>query len=117
ALTGRVNGRETRFIFDTAASTVVLRAESAEALGFKLEDLSYSVPVSTANGSSLAAPVLIDSLSVGPITERKVRALIARPGVLHANLLGMTFLERLASFEVRGNRLILRPKDTTGQPG
>lgn len=117
ALTGRVNGRETRFIFDTGASTVVLRAESAEALGFKLEDLSYSVPVSTANGSSLAAPVLIDSLSVGPITERKVRALIARPGVLHANLLGMTFLERLASFEVRGNRLILRPKDTTGQPG
>ncbi|HST93799.1 MAG TPA: retroviral-like aspartic protease family protein, partial [Microvirga sp.] len=55
-----------------------------------------------------AAPLVIDSLSVGPITARNVRALIARSGVLHANLLGMTFLERLASYEVRGNRLILR---------
>ncbi|MCB5176242.1 retropepsin-like aspartic protease family protein [Microvirga lenta] len=107
---GKVNGRDTRFIFDTGASTVVLRAESAEALGIDPEALDYSIPVSTANGTALAAPVTIGSISVGPITERNVRALIAREGVLHANLLGMTFLERLASFEVRGNRLILRAK-------
>jgi len=108
---GRVNGREARFIFDTGASTVVLRAESAASLGFKPEALNYSVPVSTANGTSLAAPVVIESLSVGSITERNVRALVARSGVLHANLLGMTFLERLESFEVRGNRLILRARN------
>lgn len=107
---GKVNGHDTTFIFDTGASTVVLRAEHAKALGFKLENLNYSIPVSTANGSALAAPVVIESLSVGPITERNVRALIARDGVLHANLLGMTFLERLGSYEVRGNRLILRAK-------
>ncbi|WP_442042241.1 retropepsin-like aspartic protease family protein [Microvirga sp. 2MCAF35] len=105
---GAVNGHETRFIFDTGASTVVLRAENATALGFKIDNLDYSIPVATANGSALAAPVVIDRLTVGPITERKVRALIAREGVLHANLLGMTFLERLGSYEVRGNRLILR---------
>ncbi len=105
---GAVNGHETRFIFDTGASTVVLRAENAAALGFKLDNLDYSVPVATANGSALAAPIVIDRLTIGPITERKVRALIAREGVLHANLLGMTFLERLGSYEVRGNRLILR---------
>jgi aspartyl protease family protein len=107
-VTGKVNGREARFIFDTGASTVVLRAENAAALGIRPETLNYSVPVSTANGTALAAPLVIDSLSVGPITARNVRALIARSGVLHANLLGMTFLERLASYEVRGNRLILR---------
>lgn len=107
-ITGRVNGNDARFIFDTGASTVVLRAENAAALGFKPETLNYSIPVSTANGMALAAPVTIETLSVGPITERNVRALIAREGVLHANLLGMTFLERLGSFEVRGNRLILR---------
>ena len=109
---GEVNGRETRFIFDTGASTVVLRAENAAALGFKPETLNYSVPVSTANGAALAAPVVIESLTVGAITERNVRALIARTGVLHANLLGMTFLERLGSYEVRGNRLILRGKES-----
>jgi aspartyl protease family protein len=64
--------------------------------------------VFTANGRNLAAPVTLDRLSVGPITERRVRALVARPGVLRENLLGMTFLERLPSYEVRGNRLILR---------
>ncbi|MBM6581418.1 TIGR02281 family clan AA aspartic protease [Microvirga sp. BT689] len=109
---GEVNGFETRFIFDTGASTVVLRAENAAALGFNPETLNYSVPVSTANGAALAAPVTIERLTVGTITERNVRALIARSGVLHANLLGMSFLERLGSYEVRGNRLILRGKDS-----
>ncbi len=108
---GEVNGRETRFIFDTGASTVVLRAENAASLGFNPETLNYSIPVSTANGAALAAPVVIESLTVGTITERNVRALVARTGVLHANLLGMSFLERLGSYEVRGNRLILRAKE------
>lgn len=110
-LQGKVNGHDTRFVFDTGASTVVLRAENATALGFKPEALNYSIPVATANGGALAAPVVVESLSIGPITERNVRALIAREGVLHANLLGMTFLERLGSYEVRRNRLILRAKE------
>jgi aspartyl protease family protein len=111
---GEVNGRETRFIFDTGASTVVLRAENAAALGFTPDSLDYSIPVSTANGSAMAAPVVIDRLTIGAITERNVRALIARSGVLHANLLGMSFLERLGSYEVRGNRLILRGRESDG---
>jgi aspartyl protease family protein len=108
-LTGRVNEREARFLFDTGASTVVLTPESASAAGFRIDALNYSVPVATANGRTMAAPVIIDRLSIGPIVQHRVRALVARPGVLTENLLGMTFLERLASYEVRGNRLILRP--------
>lgn len=110
-VTGRVNGREARFVFDTGASTVVIQAEHAAALGFKPDELTYTIPVSTANGNALAAPVIISAMTVGSITERDVPALIARAGVLHANLLGMTFLERLGSYEVRGNRLILRGKN------
>ena len=109
-LAGRVNERDARFLFDTGASTVVLTAESAAAAGLKPESLNYSVPVATANGRTLTAPVILDAISIGPIVERKVPALVARPGVLPENLLGMTFLERLTSYEVRGNRLILRPK-------
>jgi aspartyl protease family protein len=107
-ISGRANGRDLRFIFDTGASTVVLTAESAQALGFVPAALNYSVPVATANGRTLAALITLDTLSVGSIAERRVRALVARPGALRENLLGMTFLERLASYEVRGNRLILR---------
>ena len=109
-LTGRVNNREARFLFDTGASTVVLTPETAAAAGFRTDALTYSVPVATANGRTLAAPVTIEILGVGPIVERRVPALVARPGVLPENLLGMTFLERLTSYEVRGNRLILRPR-------
>jgi aspartyl protease family protein len=54
--------------------------------------------------------VTLDRVAIGSIREQRVRALVAKPGVLHENLLGMTFLERLASYEVRNNRLILRGK-------
>ena len=37
--------------------------------------------------------------------------MVARPGALSGNLLGQTFLDRLARYEVRGDKLIL-----TGQP-
>jgi aspartyl protease family protein len=37
-----------------------------------------------------------------------VRALIARPGSLRENLLGQSFLERLASYTVENNKLVMR---------
>ena len=107
-VSGQVNDRPLRFIFDTGASTVVLTADSAETIGFAPAALNYVVPVATANGRTLAAPVVIETLRVGSIAERRVRALVARPGALRENLLGMSFLERLTSYEVRGNRLFLR---------
>ncbi|GJD47455.1 hypothetical protein OPKNFCMD_0163 [Methylobacterium crusticola] len=105
----RVNGREQRFAFDTGASTMVLTAESAAALGIRPAPGAYVVAVQTANGRAAAAPVVLDTVAVGPISERRVPALVTRPGTLSLNLLGMSFLERLASYEVRGSRLILRP--------
>lgn len=108
-LIGDINGYTTRFIFDTGATSVVLMIETAKALGIKEADLSFSEPVYTANGRTLAAPYTIKTLSIGPITEKNVRALIAQRGTLTENLLGMTFLDRLTSYEVvSGNRLILR---------
>jgi aspartyl protease family protein len=37
-----------------------------------------------------------------------VQALIAQPGLTRTSLLGMSFLGRLSSFEVRRDRLVLR---------
>ena len=105
-----VNGQPQGFQFDTGASSVVLTAESAAALGIRPADSEFSVRVSTANGVTVAAPAFLDSLRVGGIVERRVPALVSRPGALRENLLGMSFLDRLASFEVRGDRLILRDR-------
>jgi aspartyl protease family protein len=58
----------------------------------------------------MAAPTHLDSIAVGPIVARNVRALVARPGALQESLIGMSFLERLKSYTVERGRLILRAK-------
>lgn len=107
-LNGAANGQSMRFIFDTGASVVVLTAEAAARAGYRVDTLDFSHPVTTANGRTMAAAVTLDSLTIGSITERRVPALIAKPGALFENLLGMTFLERLASYSVQDDRLVLR---------
>jgi aspartyl protease family protein len=104
----QVNNARVSMIFDTGASSVVLTQEAAKAAGLPLEVLSYSVPVETANGRTRAAPVTLQSIGVGGIVERDVAALIAQPGQLRQSLLGMSFLNRLEGWEVRGDRLMLR---------
>jgi aspartyl protease family protein len=103
-----VNNVPTSFLFDTGASTVVLRAEDAHKMGVETSGLDFDVGVTTANGSALAAETVLDRLSVGPIVIRNVHALIARPGALNENLLGMSFLDRLQSYSVERGRLVLK---------
>jgi len=107
AVTTQVNGARIAMVLDTGASAVVLTQEAARTAGLPLEVLNYSVHVDTANGRAWAAPVTLDKVSIGGITERSVPALIAQGG-LRTNLLGMSFLNRLQSWEVRGDRLLLR---------
>ena len=104
----QVNGARLPMILDTGASSVVLTHEAAKAAGLPLEVLSYSVTVDTANGRARAAPVTLQTIGVGGIVEREVAALIAQPGQLRQSLLGMSFLNRLEGWEVRGDRLVLR---------
>jgi aspartyl protease family protein len=104
----QINGSRVAMVLDTGASSVVLTQEAAKAAGLPLEVLNYSVAVDTANGRTRAAPVVLDRLAVGEIVERSVPALIAQPGQLRTNLLGMSFLNRLESWEVRGDKLQLR---------
>ena len=72
------------------------------------EVLVYNINVDTANGRTRAAPVTLDRVAIGGLVERSVQALIAQPGQLKTSLLGMSFLNRLQSWEVRGDKLVLR---------
>jgi aspartyl protease family protein len=104
----QVNGARVAMILDTGASAVVLTQEAAKVAGLPLEVLTYSVNVDTANGRTRAAAVTLDRLAVGGIVERAVPALVAQPGQLRVSLLGMSFLNRLESWEVRGEKLLMR---------
>jgi len=107
AVAAHINGAKIPMVLDTGASSVVLTQEAAKAAGLPIEVLNYTVNVDTANGRTRAAAVTLDRLAVGGLTERSVPALVAQHGQLKTNLLGMTFLNRLASWEVRGDTLRL----------
>jgi aspartyl protease family protein len=111
AVAARINGAKVPMVLDTGASSVVLTQQAAKAAGLPIEVLDYTVNVDTANGRTRAAPITIDRLTVGGLTERAVPALVVQEGQLKNNLLGMSFLNRLQSWEVRGDRLRMR-----GQP-
>jgi aspartyl protease family protein len=112
ALDMSANGVPMRFVFDTGASAVVVRAEDAERIHIDSDKLLFNTPVSTANGMAMAAQTRIATLAVGAIVVHNVRALVTRPGALQENLLGQSFLDRLSSYSVERDRLILR-----GPPG
>jgi aspartyl protease family protein len=95
-------------VLDTGASSVVLTRDDAKAAGLPLEVLEYTVPIDTANGRARAAPVTLDRIAIGGLEERSVEALVAQPGQLKTSLLGMSFLNRLQSWEVSGDRLVLK---------
>jgi aspartyl protease family protein len=108
AVAAHINGVRIALVLDTGASSVVLTQEAAKAAGLPIEVLNYTVNVDTANGRTRAAAVMLDRLAVGGLTERAVPALVAQPGQLQKNLLGMSFLNRLESWEVRGDKLRMR---------
>jgi len=110
AVSARVNGARVPMVLDTGASSVVLTQAAAKAAGLPIEVLTYTVTVDTANGRTHAAPVTLDRVDVGSLIERSVPALVAQAGELKHNLLGMSFLNRLESWEVRGDTLRMRGK-------
>jgi clan AA aspartic protease (TIGR02281 family) len=108
AVQAQINGVATPMVIDTGASSVVLTYETAKAAGLPLELLDYDVELDTASGRTRAARLTLDRLGIGKVVERSVPALIVPQGQLKSNLLGMSFLDRLESWEVRADRLVLR---------
>jgi aspartyl protease family protein len=107
ALQARINGVSAPMVIDTGATSVVLTYETAKAAGLPLELLEYDVDVETAGGHTKAAQLTLDRLAIGKLVERSVPALVVPRGQMKTNLLGMSFLDRMESWEVRADRLML----------
>ena len=102
-----VDGFPVDFMVDTGASVVALTFEDAKRLRLNPEDLDYKWKISTAGGQTLGASVLLESIRIGGVEIENVEAMILREG-LEQNLLGMSFLGQLYSYEFRGKQLIIR---------
>ncbi len=102
-----VDGTRIRFLVDTGASDVVLSPADARRLGFDLERLAFTRFYTTANGTVRGAPVSLGEIGLGPIRLTGLRASV-NGADMDSSLLGMSFLDRLGSYEVRGDTLTLR---------
>jgi clan AA aspartic protease (TIGR02281 family) len=115
ALHAKINGVKAPMVIDTGATSVVLTWETAKAIGLPLEMLEYNVDVETAGGHTKAARLTLDRLAVGHLVEKSVPALVVPRGQMKTNLLGMSFLDRLESWGVQADRLMLHGyPDVTG---
>jgi aspartyl protease family protein len=103
---GEINFRDVDFVVDTGASAVVLRESDALAAGIRVSKAQFDKPVSTANGVTYAAAVMIDALTVEDIRVTGVRALVLPDDALSISLLGSSFLNKLGRFEVADGTLI-----------
>lgn len=103
-----LNGRPVDVMVDTGASLVALTFDDAERAGIFVRPADFTHRVSTANGTAKVAPVTIDRVQIGEITVRNVSAAVSEPGRLDVTLLGMSFLGKLSSTEIRGGTLVLR---------
>jgi clan AA aspartic protease (TIGR02281 family) len=107
ALRAKINGVTTPMVIDTGATSVVLTWETAKAIGLPIEMLEYDVDLETAGGHTKAARLTLDRLAVGNLVEKSIPALVVPRGQMKTNLLGMSFLDRLESWGVRADKLML----------
>lgn len=103
----KLNGRSINGLVDTGATLVALNVTTARRIGIKIlpEDLQYSVK--TANGVAKAATAVIDSLQIGRIVVENVDAVVLEDRALKDTLIGVSFLRRLAKYQVENGALLL----------
>ncbi len=102
-----VDGERVRFLVDTGASGIVLSPADARRIGFDPAGLRFTGFAETANGTVRTAAVRLGSIEIGPIRVDDLPATVNQ-AEMRGSLLGMSFLERLHSYEVRDGALILR---------
>ncbi|HEY3910558.1 MAG TPA: TIGR02281 family clan AA aspartic protease [Stellaceae bacterium] len=100
-----VNGAPLRLLVDTGASLVTLTPADARAAGVDPEELVFDRRASTAGGVVRMALVTLREIRIGQLSIGEVRAAVIEH--LDVSLLGMSFLTRLQSYEMRDGKLTI----------
>ena len=105
-LTLALNGENIRFVVDTGATDMVLTREDAARAGLDVDALNFVGTANTANGTVRTAPVRLNTVRLGDITDTDVYASV-NGGQMEGSLLGMGYLERWGRIEISGGELRL----------
>jgi aspartyl protease family protein len=103
-LDAQVNGAQIHFLVDTGASMVALTAADAQRAGIFLP--SGRATAEGAGGAVEIIPVTIDRIAAGPLEARNIEGAVARN--LPISLLGQSFLSRVGTVQISGDRMTLR---------
>jgi aspartyl protease family protein len=103
----RLNGKPVTGIVDTGASVVAINERTARMLGYSANSLDFRYPMQTANGQTQAAHIVLDRVEIGNVRVRDIDAMVLRDEALSETLIGMSFLTKLKSYQVKGGSLTL----------
>ncbi|MBB3993925.1 aspartyl protease family protein [Sulfitobacter undariae] len=105
-LTLALNGENIRFVVDTGASNMVLSLDDARRVGIDPDSLNFLGSANTANGTVRTAPIRLNTVRLGDITDTDVFASV-NGGEMDGSLLGMAYLEKWGRIEISGGELRL----------
>jgi aspartyl protease family protein len=101
-----VNGARIRFVIDSGSDDVVLTGKDARRAGIDVSHLDFSEEYDAETGSGMEANTRVRQLAIGPLAMTDFPVAVNQDG--GTSLLGMPFLRRMKSVEIRGGRLYLR---------
>lgn len=101
-----INGAKIKFLIDTGASDIALTKNDAAKLGIDIARLKFTRKYSTANGISYAAPITLQTVTIGNKTFRNIKGHVGQ-GDLDISLFGMSAIESFKGFKLDRDMLIL----------
>ena len=105
-LTLKINDANVRFVVDTGATEVVLNIDDARRAGIDVDNLAYLGRANTANGVVRTASVRLETVELGSVLDRNFPASV-NGGQMDGSLLGMTYLSRFDTLEIKDRELVL----------
>lgn len=105
-MTLEIENTPVTFVVDTGATEIVLSLQDAERIGIDTQTLAFDGRASTANGTVRTARVTLRDVRLDDTSEGSLAASV-NEGALDTSLLGMSYLSRFSSVELRGDRMFL----------
>ena len=102
-----VNGAPVRFMVDTGATTIALNRADAQAAGVQFASGDFTGSGQAVGGAVALKPVMLDRVRIGAVEARDVEAAVVE-GEMGVSLLGQSWLRRVGSVAIEGDRMLLR---------
>lgn len=101
-----VNGMTVHFLVDTGASGVALTTADAQRVGLQFSPFEFTAVGRGASGDVRGKLVTLDRVTLNGRTVENVSGAIIEGG--DTSLLGQSFLTRLGTIEMNGERMVIR---------